>query len=300
MWTEQEIQILKDNHGKLTLPMIQKMLNNKSYTCIRSRAQRMGLYRNKSLNPICTKYSFDTEYFKELNPIKCYLGGIICTDGCIMNTGKNKNIKYFSHKVSIKDEIIIDNLIKELKFTGNKKYVNHKSPNSNNICKCVYITLSCFNKNAEYLEKYFNIVPQKTHRLKGTNINDNFLNLCFCIGAFDGDGTVGYSNGSPYISIASVSKDFIVWMKNIIDLNFSEYKFRECKNGNIDFYKRDKMWRFTTKGVRAAIIINYLGQFPVPKLDRKWNNQNILKYIKEKKNEYKYKHFFKDIILFDI
>ncbi len=58
------------------------------------------------------------------------------------------------------------------------------------------------------------------------------------------------------------------------------------------------IYKYTIVGLRAAIIIDYLRQFPVPKLNRKWNHPVVLQKINEYKQ--KYSHLFKTLNLQEI
>ena len=175
-WTEEDLKIIRDNHNKITLPQIYKMLdkNDISYSGFRCKCQRMGLFREKGLK-LPHKNTFDLEYWKEPNLMNTYLSGFICADGSLFIDKHNNHC--FTVKVSVKDEHIIDLFKRELNFSGPKKYVDHKSPNSDNISKCVYITLLSFNKNFKYLKTHYNLAPKKTKRLGPINLKEKELIL---------------------------------------------------------------------------------------------------------------------------
>lgn len=309
IWTDEQINIIKENHGKLTLTNIHKLLKekdpsyNREYYILRNFTQRLGLFRDKTENHLSSKNTHNTEYFNTLNPYNCYVAGLILTDGCISEGGVKNNSYTYRQGCAIKDECIIDFLIKELNFQGSsKQYVNQPSPHyPDRINKHVSIQISCFQQNYSNLNKYFNIVPNKTFRLKAPNFSDQFLNLCTVIGAIDGDGTVGLTKFSgdnnneyiyPYISLSSVSKEFIEWFYNTIETTFSHLMQKEGKRPKIDFYKRDNMWRYGIYGSKAAVIIDYLRQLPTPKLARKWNNPQVISKIEEIKQNSKFSNLF--------
>lgn len=50
-WTKEQEDYIKNNHCKITLTQIAKDLNM-SYFVTRNKAQRMGLYRNKTDIPL--------------------------------------------------------------------------------------------------------------------------------------------------------------------------------------------------------------------------------------------------------
>ncbi len=293
MWTQEQDQIIRDNHGKKTLPQIMKLLNvtteDITYSGFRAKCQRMGLFRDKSLVRIPLKNFHNDEYWKTLTLINCMLAGMVATDGCILllKSGSYR----LSYKVSQKDEILIDLLKKELNFTGKKIYTKSKSPHSYNISNFVEIAVGVFDKNAVYLKQHFNLVPNKTFRLGPINIEDKNLILCYISGAIIGDGSVEYrkivKGDKTYDSITtgvcSVSKPFLEWIKLKIDEYFPKVGCREC---NLSLQKRDNVWKFYVSGLRAAIILDYLKQLPIPLLPRKFENPKVVEYIENKKKQY--------------
>lgn len=302
-WTQEENNIIKENFGKLTLRQIMSLLPNpRNYFAMRSHCQRLGLYRDRIKNSLPIKNTYDMEYFKTPSLVNSYVAGAISADGCIFLNPKSKS-HYFFYKVAIKDEVIIEMLQEEFKTQSPKIYSESPSPHySDRISKFVAISLSCFDKNAKYLKLHYNLVPQKTFRLGPTNLNNIYLNWAFLIGNIDGDGTIsiakGISGGKdyyyPYLHFCSASKKFIEWIKSLLDDYFPA---ETCSRlgwkpqvGDQEGYSR-----FTINGLRAAIIIDYLSQFPVPKLKRKWANPQVLDYIAIKKQQYP--HLFKTLNL---
>jgi hypothetical protein len=144
------------------------------------------------------------------------------------------------------------------------------------------------------LENIWNIIPKKAYRLKPPNITDEYLIFCWLIGYIDGDGTIYVNNfnKSPSVSVTSCSQAAVAFVKEIIDKHFSEAYLRK-KTINIDKTSHVNAQRYTVAGFRSLVIIDYLRQFPIQKLDRKWNNPQIIELI----NEYKpqYPHLFKTL-----
>lgn len=287
--TEQDIQIIKNNHGKKTLRQIMSMINNQeiTYGSFRWECQKLGLFRDRITEKLPNKNTFNLEYWKEPNLTNCAMAGRVASDGCISIS--KHNINTFSYKCAIKDECIIDEFIKEFNFVGKRGYNSKKSPHSDNISNFVYIRMNSFDINASYLKQHFNIVPQKTYRLGPTNLEDDNLNLAFCIGLIDGDGTIAIkydkniNRSDIYVHFCSCSKAIVEWYKNLLDRIFSPKTKRVAQIGQ---QVGENVYRLTICGLRAAIIIDYLRQFPVWKLPRKWENPEILQKIEE----YKQKH----------
>lgn len=299
-WTQEEDQILKDNHGKLTLNQIKVLLitrPNVKYTTLRARCQKLGLYRNKSIVKLPVKNTYDLEYFKEINEIKAYLGGLIATDGCIMTDEYGG--KVFNYGVAEKDECILDLFIKELNIKNIKKSLSLNSFNGIGLKKhrCKSIRLSCFDKNAEYLEKYFNITPRKTYRLGPINITDKNLCLSFIVGTIDGDGYIGafedHNQLRLAMSWAGCSEKFLLWIQETMDKYFP-YENHKKTISRVYKDKDSNCYLYGISGVRAAIIIDCLRQIPIFKLGRKWENPMVLEYINSKKKQHP--HLFKIFI----
>ena len=174
MWTQEEIKIIRENHGKKTLKQIMEILPGKhSYYAMRSFCQRLGLYRDKTIVRIPWKNRHNEEYWKEPNLINTYLAGFIAADGCVSvdDSGGCR----FVLKLSIKDEIMIDLFKNELNWCGKTSYCFSKSPHSENITKFCYIQMTCFHKNAAYLKQHYNLTPNKTIRLGPTNLSSKIL-----------------------------------------------------------------------------------------------------------------------------
>lgn len=289
-WTQIENQIIKDNFGKITLPQIIKLLPNEhSYYAMRSHCQRMGLYRDSKINRLPLKNTYNLEYFKEPNLSNSFIAGRISADGCIL---KYKGEWKMVYKVAIKDECIINDLIKEFNFSGIKYYHESKLIDNYECSKLVSIRLSSFDKNAVYLNTHFNLTPNKTMRLGPTNLNDIHLNWAFIIGNLDGDGTIGYefniksNHETIYLHFCSASPHIIRWIKGLFDEYFPNEQYNKSKEAEIGYNNQEHYYRFKIGGLRAAVIIDYLSQYPVNKLDRKWKAEKVVNYINKKKSEH--------------
>lgn len=281
------MQFIRDNHGKMTLPNMQKALGktNITYSTFRDKCQRMGLYRDTSKVKIPNKRFHDNDYWEIPNLLNSFMAGRIAGDGCVYidRHGTNR----FNYKVAVKDECIIDHFIQELKYTGPKTYSSSKSPHSENISHLVNIQIGNFDKNAAALKKWYNICPNKTKRLGPTNLQDEKLNFAYLIGLIDSDGSIEYrpnlkvGHPSMAISFNSSSQDLIKWVKDLIDGKIPV--LLKNRVAQVRHHKADNYYRFYLSGKRAAVLFGYLFKFPVPKLKRKWEKPEILKYIEEVK-----------------
>lgn len=291
-FTEEEKNFILSNYDRMQISQIQKLLprwRDMKARNFRMKTERMGL-RKSNLTRTPTKSFYDLHYWKELNLIKCYLAGNIAADACLKENKKGRfNLRLH---ISIEDESLIDVYKKELNFQGNKVYCErtHKSGNKT---KFVGLNLQCFDNNAHYLDKYFNIKSLKTYRLGPTNLDNEYFNFAYLIGYCDGDGTIAMtskfseSNQTPYFYIVSCSRNILEWIKNLLDEKFSP-SINRNQPPKIHQKKGTNSYIYCIAGLRAAVIINYLRKFPLEnyRLARKWDNPEVLAYIAEKKAQY--------------
>lgn len=288
--TVEDYKIINEFGGKKNANDIYKLLPSKNLITLsqlKNKMYDMGIRRNFIEYPNC-KYTHNYIFWKEPNLINSFISGCIAADGCIMKFGPNQYA--LSYKVSIIDECLIDMLIKQLNFTGPKKYTTSTSPSyPDRTTKFVYITIYGFTQNAKFLEKYYNLTPQKTHRLKPTNLNNIELDLSFITGFTDGDGCISLhkSVNREQLSLTYVScaKEILDWIKNIFDLYFPYNSKYNPEIANVRKIKDKHCYIYTVTGLRAGIIVDYLSQIPLPKLNRKWQKQEIIKYISIKKQQ---------------
>ena len=147
----------------------------------------------------------------------------------------------------------------------------------------------CINRVKKWypdLKEKFNITPQKTFTLQPPNLNNKYLELAYLIGLIDGDGLVCFlpsRNNESRIGFVNASDSMVKWVcemfSSIFKNNYSMQ--RNSKNGVLE-----KCSSISISGLPSAIIIDYLRQFPVPKLARKWENPEILKYIEVQKQKH--------------
>lgn len=287
-WTPEEIQILRDNHGKKTTAQIQRELfPYRDYRSVSAKTMSLNLLRPNGVVFLPNKNTFNMSYWKIPNLMNCYLAGFLAADGCIVN---KKNSKMLSLGISVKDEQIIDLFIKELNFSGPKYYREHSCSlrDTNIINKYVSFHVHCFNENAKYLEDYFGIINKKTHRLAPSNLVNNYLNWAFIIGLYDGDGHVTFSGRDrlkivPHLGLTSSSSNILNWVKDFFDKFYPPPRAYEGIHFKTD---SENCKDFLVCGLRAAVIIDYLRQFPIPKLARKWDQPEILEFIETSKRDH--------------
>lgn len=286
--TEEERVIIRENFNKITLRQIISLMPRWTnfYTRFKKHTRKMGLIRDRNKTRLPIKCSYNRHYWKDLTLNNCYLAGHLAADGCI----KEHKVGHYSFSldISLDDESIIDNYYKELEFDGKRYYHENLVPSGLRKTKFVSMTIFCFNENAEYLRQHFNLQPNKTKRLRPPNLENKYYKFSYLIGLIDGDGSIGASGSqrgkykkSPFLSYSSSSKDIVDWIKEMIDTYSCPSSRKQVST--VLKIKNSNCYSYSVCGLRAAVIINYLRQFPVPKLARKWENPEVLAYIEEKK-----------------
>lgn len=285
-FTEKDLEYIKSNYNQVPHPKLYKGLPDwrGCEKVFYRKCLKLGFRRDKKKFSIPIKGFYNKQYWKDLDLIKCYLAGNIAADA---NLNLTNGIYKLRLAVEKTDECLIDTYVKQLNFTGNKNYClrTHKTGNQSTQ---VSVTFTGFCENAEYLNKHFNLVPNKTYRLGPTNLQNENFNLAYLIGYCDGDGTIAMTSKnrtselSSYIYFISCSKNLLDWIKCMLDTKFSP-EINRNQPPKVHQKGQHNAWVYCISGIRAAVIINYLRKFPVPKLARKWENPEVLAYIEEKK-----------------
>lgn len=159
------------------------------------------------------------------NEQKAYFLGLIYADGCITHR-KGKECHF---RISLTDKELIDQLYNQFNFLNYETFDFGKYNKNQKIqyglrksCKELYNDLY---KNGVFPRKS----GENCHLLKIPNINTELISH-FIRGYFDGDGSISISKSRPNIrraEICSTSKEFLLQIKNYLELNNIPTKFRE-------------------------------------------------------------------------
>lgn len=274
--------------GKHSYEMIGEILGRPHQGC-RHRANKLGL---KSTY-LTKKYELNEYFWSIPNLINSYWAGFSSADSSIKKISE-KNYRY-NLILSSKDINHLEQLKKDCGYTGPiKSYERHtKFPNQN--IKTYYSSALGISsaKWGHDLEDNFNIIPNKVYRLQPPDKLNHYLLLAWLAGYIDGDGTIfADKDGSRiWIEFASASEHIIKWIREFVNITFNE----KITNKIDRYFKKpnSNCFHFHVAGIRAAIVIDYLSQFNLPTLDRKWKNPVLLEYIDKKKKEYS--HMFKTL-----
>lgn len=272
IWSADEIQILKDkcSTGNYSYAMIGKLLNRDSVSC-QNKAKQL-----KINNPFksAKKYTVNKDFWIP-NSASCYWAGFSAADASI----NKHSLNCYNYRLEIANSDIehLEQFKKDIQFNGPIK-------TSLRCDKFLHSRVVISEpKWISDLQKYYNIVPNKTSRLGPPDLIDEHLKFCYLIGYIDGDGSVFFDEKRNRLSIKiiSSSEEIISWCHDLIYSKFEKYSLINKKNNyRLSTYNYPIL---DVNGLRAAVLYDYLIKFNVPKLNRKWNQPKINLFIKNMK-----------------
>lgn len=281
LWTENEIKILKENAGKISFKEMTKFFTRRTASSLQKKALKLGLSSEIKFK----KHSHNDDFWTNPNSINSYWAGFAAADGAILKNSRSENYT-FRIELCAKDSNHLYQFKKDCDYTGPVVVYQKKKYKKEEMQDVAYVNVCSIRSWLPQLKDNFAIIRNKTLRLGPPNLPNDYLKFCYLIGMIDGDGTITYVNGHDSIKIGlySCSRNILQWCKELIEsLGIKkmvdigcESLVRQRKNQNCSSY--------TAQGSRAIQLFEFLRQFPVPKLDRKWNNPNILQIISNFKN----------------
>lgn len=262
IWSDEEINILKEKYGTITKRELLGFLPGRTFHSITWQASKYRLKTNMSISNRHTKINHN--FFAIPNPINSYYAGLFAADGNIKKTTPYCTLNQ-------KDINVLEKFKQHIEYTGKiTKRTNSKK--KINFCYSVSITSQNITDD---LYKNFNIIPQKSLILQPPHKLDNYQSLCFIIGYIDGDGWISIvktKKRKPYILIGLLgTKKMCEWIKNIFGVG-SVFLRKDCKN---------TIYKYVVSHNNAINIINKLKN--IKELDnirfsRKWDKINEYKF----------------------
>lgn len=261
-WTDEEIQILKDNFNKLFTKDLQKLLPKRTRAAIGRFAGRIGLTYPQTARKRY-KYNVKHDYFSVPTIENSYWAGYIAADGNL-DSG-NKYIRLVCTK---EDRELLDNLKETIGFTGPIRdikgkilKVKKKRYQCRDSCKMEIYS----HKIYDDLKNIWNIPPKKSLILEPPNLENDLYKYAFIVGYLDGDGSSSILNNGQYVIKWFGTYKIMTWIRNhLIKLcpNVS-WKCKVCKHGSI--------YQISYAAKKARIIYQSLKNIiAIPKLTRKW------------------------------
>jgi hypothetical protein len=224
-WTDEEINILIDNYGTIKKIDLLTLLPNRTIKSIGWKAQDLKLVANRNITNKKTVFNFS--FFNNVNPLSCYIAGLIAADGCIDT--KRGNV-WFSQK---KKELV--EYIKTSLYANNNIWYRKRKNTEE------YSIAFKSHKLVEDIKNNFGIIDNKSKI--GLPIPPSIKELndiyCYIAGLIDGDGSISYKKrtpkSKPKISFTLLcSKDILNWINCQTNSNISIHKRHDCK---IDLFK---------------------------------------------------------------
>jgi hypothetical protein len=244
-YTEQEMQILKDQYHQSSKDELLTLLNPHSWSSIKDKAKKLGLCRKKLRNSKISLLLPNTLF-------NCYWWGFILSDGHISDRGE---LVIQLHEQDKKHLLKISNYIdKDIQYLRSKNMV--RLTNMDII-------------NSEKLKHKLGIKKKKTY-----NPPDNFdflqnkeERIAFLIGFIDGDGSISYRKGSFQSIRIIVHENWFNVLNNfcnkLVD-DFSILKFTVS-------YNKRKNTQVCLHGInRYKFLKDFIISNKIPSLERKW------------------------------
>ncbi|MEK6884097.1 MAG: hypothetical protein AABY22_30995 [Nanoarchaeota archaeon] len=278
-WTEPEINKLKELMGKTSFEEMTKQFAGRTKMALVHKADKLGLsntYRYR-------KHFFNIDFWKTPNLVNSYFGGYAAADGYI-------NHSSFVFSLATRDAVVLEKFKEVTDFTGNIRHYQRKNYKKETLKSVSTLFINTVDHWRDDLKNNFGVINKKTLILQPPNLTNELLILAYIIGYIDGDGWIILKKDNrPILGVVSGSYDFIFWVKRVLDKYFP-IGIRKDKGNKISqgtkLGEKKNCFYFVFSGSRAAKMIDFLRQFPIFKLDRKWNNPAILARIEEMKQQY--------------
>jgi hypothetical protein len=226
-WTNKEIKILKDNHGKMTHREIGKLLN-RTRGSVQSKSLKLGLKNNNNMSKI---YKYNKDFFTHINDENsAYWLGFLYADGNISEGNRRKRLNV---RLSKKD---IGHLYKFTNDLNSNIPINeYKSKIKNKEYDACSITLNSTKICNDLISH--GIVPNKTYMDDFPYIKDDYLFIHFLRGVWDGDGCIYYEdyfknrNFRVSLELTSNNSKFLKHIKKrLADFNINSNIYKHGEN----------------------------------------------------------------------
>lgn len=281
-WTTEEDnlfrKVIKENKSYKTL--CKEYFPDRTASSLQARQKILGLTNDH----IYRKNFFDETFWDSPNLLNSFWAGTMAADAGIGECdGCPQSLNW---EISVVDEPYMDEFIKNIKFTGEKKHYSKKTKNGT-ISNTVKIGVHS-REWVDILGNNFNITPRKANRI---SIPDHFsedLKMAWLIGYINGDGCIYLSKEIFHqgkmqiqfgIGFTSACKSIVDWITD-----FSNKKYIPIRNKlrktrvtqGVAPYYHTKI-----SGQSAVQMFIHLSQYDVPVLERKWRDERVLNFVKQ-------------------
>lgn len=265
-WTPEDIEIVKQNYPSSVQSCVD-LLPQYDRNAIKWLAGSLGL--RTDLSKINRKYTHNNDYFTDLTMENCYVAGFIAADGSLRSRGKVLSI--ILHQ---QDRIILERFKQYFDYTGEVvDGIRQEKRKDGSIREGLKTTLVVNGVGQWYtdLAKHFNIVPNKTKILTAPNLFSMDHKIAFIAGYIDGDGCIMWSGGKFYLSVLG-TESVIKFIKEVFDEIVPIPANGKGRGSvvNMEGKYSFPLHKYTLSGKRAIAICQYIKQYPLPLLERKW------------------------------
>ena len=251
----EEKQIVKEYLEGATLQSLAKKYDYKNHVSIIEKLEKYNIPRRTKKEIYNKNKTYKDFTFKEIDcDWKGYFLGLLLTDGCIQHNRVG---------IGLIDEDAIKFLSKKINVKYSKREYMHNEKR-----KTMYGIGIYSNEIIEDIKRY-GLVENKTHTLQPPKLkNDEIKYLPYIFkGIIDGDGWIR-KDGKAF-NIASASKDFIYWCKDILENYFGMEKVNVTKKYD-NFYILHSAKQKNIEILKNKIYISDMG------MKRKYNKVHNL------------------------
>jgi len=252
-WTQEELDFVRDCFQEYRHSEVWDRFPNIPRSTISTRAGKEGWRRTAADYAVHQSALLDHNIFDELTPLNAYIGGVLCSDGCMYGN----TIKL---EMSALDKDYVENLGKLI--SPNLKLEYRAATNA--------VSWRFSSKRAcEQLNRHFNMTPKKSLTLQPPNLSEESHIKAYILGQWDGDGSAYYHRkhkNTTYLdmSFGCASLDMVEWVADNLPVP------ARVERDNRDKYEHG-FWQVRYYGKNAAVLQDYLYDPSLPCLDRKWN-----------------------------
>jgi hypothetical protein len=266
-WTPENIEILKTEYHK-GIEHCMALFPQYTKGSIKWLGGNLGLSVNT--RELRRKYYYKQDYFAEPTLENCYVAGFIAADGSL-----HCNKETLTIQLHQQDRIILEKFKNFFGYTGEIiDKTRQEKRQDGSIREGLKSTLTICGVLPWYtdLSKNFNITPNKTKTLQAPNLSSMDHKIAFVAGYTDGDGSIFWSGGKFYLSILG-TESVIKFIKEVFDEIIPIPDNGKGRGSLVNMQNKYSfpLHKYTLSGVRAVAICQYIKQYPLPFLERKWS-----------------------------
>lgn len=221
IWNDKEIQFVKENYKKMTNKEMAEKLG-RTKVAVDIKINKLGLKKSK--------YSYDNEYFKEINSIeKAYWLGFVYADGYI-SISRNGYGKEFAIELQGSDYKHLKKFNKSI--NGNIEVKRFKT--KCNLNNKIYDSCSIRIYSKDFVNNLIKqgVTTNKSYSIKLPDIDDIYMSH-FIRGYFDGDGCICESKRKKHTNTIKCDftcgcEEFLLQLrKYLLNVGVNSYMIKE-------------------------------------------------------------------------